>query len=404
MTETNSKVIAPAMQSKTEIFIQKAIAVHGNKYDYSLVEYLHSKLKVKIVCCKHGVFEQTPNMHLRGRGCIECGKITRAKSSTRSVESVVMQFATVHGEKYGYDKVFEDYKNTESKVRIKCKKHGYFLQTPHSHLSGCGCKTCGNNAMVNLNDNNKIAASDYFNKANEVHGGAYDYDYDSYMGQRKKITITCREHGKFEQTAYCHLKGSGCPGCKGGIRYTKQEFIKKANKVHNFVYDYTKTKYRGNKERVAISCELHGVFYQMPYDHIAGCGCPSCGKDLLYNHTRSRYVGIASRYGGASSLYIIECHSNRERFYKVGITVKDVKKRFSAKKHMPYEFRVVKTIKAEAGFIFDLEHTIHRLLKGHKYQPEITFGGQKECFSYIPSEVLRLLSGLENSDQLQLIA
>lgn len=59
--------------SKTEIFISKAINKHGTKYDYSLVDYIHSKSKVKIICKKHGVFEQRPNDHLNGSGCSFCG-------------------------------------------------------------------------------------------------------------------------------------------------------------------------------------------------------------------------------------------------------------------------------------------------------------------------------------------
>ena len=50
----------------TEEFTQKAFKKHGNKYDYSLVKYVNSKTKVKIICPKHGVFEQKPNIHFKG--------------------------------------------------------------------------------------------------------------------------------------------------------------------------------------------------------------------------------------------------------------------------------------------------------------------------------------------------
>jgi hypothetical protein len=56
----------------TEEFIRDAIAKHGNAYDYSLVEYTHSFIKVKIICPKHGVFEQPPYNHLRGYRCPKC--------------------------------------------------------------------------------------------------------------------------------------------------------------------------------------------------------------------------------------------------------------------------------------------------------------------------------------------
>lgn len=57
----------------TEEFINKAIAQHGGRYDYSLVNYTHSQVKVSIKCETHGVFLQRPSDHLRGFGCKLCG-------------------------------------------------------------------------------------------------------------------------------------------------------------------------------------------------------------------------------------------------------------------------------------------------------------------------------------------
>lgn len=56
----------------TEDFIAKARAVHGDKYDYTEVEYSGALTKVKIRCKKHGTFLQIPYSHLSGRGCPEC--------------------------------------------------------------------------------------------------------------------------------------------------------------------------------------------------------------------------------------------------------------------------------------------------------------------------------------------
>ena len=56
-------------------FIEKAKKIHGNKYDYSLVEYYNNKTKVKIICKSCGnVFEQIPGNHLNGEGCPFCNK------------------------------------------------------------------------------------------------------------------------------------------------------------------------------------------------------------------------------------------------------------------------------------------------------------------------------------------
>ena len=58
-----------------EKFIQRAIQVHGNKYDYSNIQYVNSSTKVKIICEIHGDFYISPNNHINLRGCQKCGEI-----------------------------------------------------------------------------------------------------------------------------------------------------------------------------------------------------------------------------------------------------------------------------------------------------------------------------------------
>ena len=66
----------------TEEFIAKAKAVHGDKYDYSKVEYVNNKTKVIITCPLHGKFSQAPFNHLHGNECPKCAKIKAAKIIT----------------------------------------------------------------------------------------------------------------------------------------------------------------------------------------------------------------------------------------------------------------------------------------------------------------------------------
>ena len=116
-------------------FIEKAKLMHGDKYDYSLIEYKHSKEKVKITCQKHGEFEQTPNSHLRGDGCPKCGgtmKLTNYEFINKS--------NIIHNNIYDY--TLTKYKNTKTKVKIICSIHGIFEQQPDSHLQGIGCPIC----------------------------------------------------------------------------------------------------------------------------------------------------------------------------------------------------------------------------------------------------------------------
>ena len=50
----------------TEQFIEKARSIHGDKYNYSKVNYINNKTKVTITCSEHGDFEQIPYNHLQG--------------------------------------------------------------------------------------------------------------------------------------------------------------------------------------------------------------------------------------------------------------------------------------------------------------------------------------------------
>lgn len=66
------KTIARAKTKDKSHFIRKARAVHGDRYDYSLVDYKRTDAKVKIVCPDHGVFEKEPSNHYFGQGCHKC--------------------------------------------------------------------------------------------------------------------------------------------------------------------------------------------------------------------------------------------------------------------------------------------------------------------------------------------
>lgn len=72
-----------AQASTSSTFIDKAISIHGNTYDYSLVNYVNSKTNVTIVCEEHGTFEMTPSNHTHIRnpqGCPTCGRTNNHKN------------------------------------------------------------------------------------------------------------------------------------------------------------------------------------------------------------------------------------------------------------------------------------------------------------------------------------
>ena len=84
----------------TEDFIKKAREIHGDKYDYSKVEYIKRNQKVCIICPVHGEFWQIPGNHLCGNGCSECSG--KKKSNT---EDFIKKAREIHGDRYDYSKV-----------------------------------------------------------------------------------------------------------------------------------------------------------------------------------------------------------------------------------------------------------------------------------------------------------
>lgn len=134
-------------------FINKAKVIHGNKYNYSNVEYINSNTKINIVCPEHGVFEQLPSIHIIGHGCSHCGKTGKLNNYL-----FINKAKLVHGDKFDYSLV--DYESNKTKIQIICSKHGIFEQTPNSHLSGNGCLICkeskGEIIVRKILENNKI--------------------------------------------------------------------------------------------------------------------------------------------------------------------------------------------------------------------------------------------------------
>ena len=124
-----------------EGFIRKSKEVHGDKYDYSLVEYKNNSSTVRIICPKHGEFIQLAENHMSGRGCPKCGNVQKGKAQRKTAEEFIKQAKQVHRNKYDYSKT--EYVTADEKVKIICPEHGEFLQSPFSHLSGNGCPMCG---------------------------------------------------------------------------------------------------------------------------------------------------------------------------------------------------------------------------------------------------------------------
>jgi hypothetical protein len=123
-----------------------------------------------------------------------------------------------------------------------------------------------------------------------VHNNKYSYDKVIYVNFNTKVIITCPIHGDFEQNLYDHSVGRGCNICRSEKMKIcnlkgREDFIKKSNITHKNKYTYDKVPNNfGVRQKVIITCPIHGDFNQTADSHKRGRGCPYCkgksGQDL----------------------------------------------------------------------------------------------------------------------------
>jgi hypothetical protein len=228
---------------------------------------------------------------LKGIIKIEQPKILKCGRKV-SIEEFKQIASKKHNNFYNYNKT--TFNSVFDKATITCPEHGDFIQMPMNHMKGHECHKC---ATIKVSNKNRMTKEEFVERAIKVHGNKYDYSKSDYIGYSKKLSIHCSrfdkkgiEHGNFIQRPCSHLDNQGCPKCGKESwmktqslqrRSTKEEFVNKANKVHNNYYDYSKSIYINGKTKLEIICPEHGSFWQIPNNHKSGCGCPKRHTNIL---------------------------------------------------------------------------------------------------------------------------
>ena len=259
--------LKPELNMNRDWFIKRSKDKWGDKYDYSLVEYTNCKAKVKIIYKKTGeIYEQTPEGHLKN------APENIHLSIRRTTEKFIEESIKIHKDKYDYSLV--NYITNSTKVNIICKKHGIFSQVPQSHLIGNGCKKCG---FENSSREHKpkYTTAEFINEAKIIWGDKYDYSLTNFIDSRKTIKIKFNNE-IYEQLPCNHLNYAP------ELRNTKSqdEFINESKKIHNYKYNYDDVIYSNISTQVTISCPKHGKFKQKPCIHLKGSGCKKCSESF----------------------------------------------------------------------------------------------------------------------------
>jgi len=298
-----------------------------------------------------------------------------------------------HGDKFTYEHTV--YKNCRVKVKVTCRKHGVVEVRMDGHLENYGCPHCG------LENNScRLSREDFIAKCVAVHGSLYDYSLVEYTGNKNHVKIICADHGVFLQVPSLHMSGAGCADCSKNRKITTEVFIRRSKALHGGKYGYQLVEVVGYNKPVKILCSKHGIFKQSVGVHLNGSGCPKCSN---YGALTSDdfYRACVRNNKGQGVLYVIECLSGEESFFKIGITSHSAKARF--KSGMPYSYNTVYEVMESPSVIYDLEVKLHAFLENYRYKPVIKFKGYTECFTTI-KPIERLLKRLSTTEQLQLLA
>lgn len=193
------------------IFIERSIKIHGNKYDYSKVEYKNHRTKVIIVCPIHGEFEQTPKNHMNGQGCPQCGKKYAQLYQKHNYKNFINSSIERFGDRYNFPNIQNEYENSHSKITIKCNKCGNsFVKIACDHITSPngGCQHCYHNMSKPEEEignfiKSIIRGEIYFNDRELLNG----YELDIFIPS-KNIAIEFNGlywHSEDKKDKYYHL-------------------------------------------------------------------------------------------------------------------------------------------------------------------------------------------------------
>lgn len=126
-----------------EDFVRRATEIHKGKYDYGRSFYETGSSMIEIGCPVHGVFRQKASDHLAGRQCPFCARRYNRLFGkfNKTTEDFIRDARVVHGDLWDYSESV--WNGSNKPLKIRCREHGIFEQTPNHHVSGkCGCPVC----------------------------------------------------------------------------------------------------------------------------------------------------------------------------------------------------------------------------------------------------------------------
>ena len=221
-----------------EEFLAKAREMHGDKFDYTGVNYVNNRTRIKIKCNDCGsIITPTANRHMVGDSCRKCSDMLKSKllknkvSKRCTLDEFIAKAVKKHQDRYDYSDV--NYINNSTKISIKCKACNTQLSmTPHDHTSGRGCRNCYVKSLF-------LDTETFIKKSVQRHGLLYDYSESVYTSSMDKIKIKCSNGHTFFQRACSHISGDGCRQCadESQVGQKREFFVGKRTILYYVKFD-----------------------------------------------------------------------------------------------------------------------------------------------------------------------
>ena len=272
-----------------EDFLEKAKAVHGNRYKYLGLRLVNGKSVVAVVCPEHGEWNQSASQHLFGKGCKLCGNASGAEKRSKAPKiplgksTTLESFSTIaselHNSKYTYQRLIHE--KATLYVEATCPSHGSFRLRARHHINGVACMQCGREKTKNAI---AMTLEEVEAKARLVHGNKYRYLRLRSTKAGRMLDLVCPEHGEITQNMFYHVKGHGCNLCgnkkiQESNRDTLEQFVAKAREIHGDTYEYLSLDYSSRYTKIRFNCPTHGEQIQSTNTHLsAEAGCYWCGS------------------------------------------------------------------------------------------------------------------------------
>ena len=329
--------MAMAKRLNKEDFLEKAIQIHGKKYDYSKVEYVNNKTKVIITCPIHGNFEQTPKNHLLGQGCPLCG-IEKIKESSKNNYGGLLSLSKQRfNDEYEFPNIKDEYENSHSIITIKHKPCGtIFQKIAGDHLTskygGCPCLRKYDKPKLSIEE--KI--QNFLNNSLQRFGDVYEYPNieKEYKDVHSVITIkhkTCDTVFYMKVKIHLSSKNGRCPCFQKPKQICSlEQFISSFNKVNdklNNQFTCPFEEYTNQNTPIQFHCnECGNTFERKPTVFIyMNHTCPYCNnKNRNRTYSTDEFINKANEihynqydyskteYKGSDKKICVICHKKDE--------------------------------------------------------------------------------------------